>query len=338
MTLHNNSLKLAGLYLSIIMFISLFFSVTVYQLSTQELDRGIRGPGIDIGRGPERGLSRETRQALRLDAEQRSDLAKTNVKNRLIFINLFILVGAGFLSYYLAARTLRPIEEAHEAQSRFTADASHELRTPIAAMRSEIEVAMMNPKLSLSQSKKLMASNLEELDTLTALTGGLLQLAQNEHGLIEKTAVELSEAVNQAQERIILKSKSKKITIITDIPPNIHIHANSTSLVDMLAIILDNSVKYSPENSKVHVSAEIQRKKVLIRIQDEGIGISQNDIEHIFDRFYRADSARSKQQVNGYGIGLSIAKQIVEVHDGTIMVNSELGKGSTFIISLPPAS
>ena len=338
MTLHNNSLKLAGLYLSIIMFISLFFSFAVYQLSTQELDRGIRGPEMQMGRGPERGLSKETRQALRIDAEQRSDLAKTNVKNRLIFINLFILVGAGFLSYYLAARTLRPIEEAHEAQSRFTADASHELRTPIAAMRSETEVAMMNPKLSVSQAKKLMASNLEELDKLTALTGGLLQLASNEHSKIEMTEVDLEEAIKQAQDRIKLNAKVKNLTINAQVAPDVYIQANTTALVDMLVILLDNAIKYSPENSKIDLSAQKNRKSAVIRITDYGIGISQNDKLHIVERFYRADTARSKQQTSGYGIGLSIAKQIVEVHQGTISVESKLGEGSTFVVSLPLAA
>lgn len=335
---HKKALKLAGLYLSIIMFISLFFSVVVFQLSTQELDRGIRGPdrAFEIEAGQE--LPQRTRVALREEASQRSEDAKDHVRDRLVLINVIILFTAGFLSYYLASKTLRPIEEAHEAQSRFTADASHELRTPIAAMRSEIEVALMDPKLTIKQSKKLLESNLEELDKLTALSSGLLKLAQNEHGTLNMTNVDLAGIIDQSVARVSAKAKAKQIKIESKISDGVQIYADAGSIVDLFVTILDNAIKYSPEKTTVRVTTDVQRKKVTIIIKDQGIGMLASDTIHIFDRFYRADSARSKQRTNGYGIGLSIAKQIADVHHGTISVNSQPDKGSTFYVSLPLAS
>lgn len=332
--IHSKSLKLAALYLSIIMFISLFFSVAVYQLSTQELDRGIREPYPAFEIEPGRDLPLQTRKALRQEAAQRSEDAKENVRDRLIITNIMILISAGFLSYYLASRTLRPIEQAHEAQSRFTADASHELRTPIAAMRSEIEVALMDPELTLNQTKKLLKSNLEELDKLTALSSGLLKLAQNEYGTLEMNEVDLDKVLSDAIARVSNQATQKSITINYQLAKKITVRANATSLTDLFAILIDNAIKYSPEKSAVLISTGIHRRHATVSVKDEGIGMLANDKLHIFDRFYRADSARNKQKNNGYGIGLSIAKQIAEVHKATIKVNSEPGKGSTFSVSL----
>lgn len=343
MTFHRSSLRLASLYLGIIMFISIFFSLNVYQQSTQELERGIRGPDIVLqggsnGVGPRFTIQPQARQALRQDAAIRLEAAKDNVRNRLVFTNILILVGAGILSYYLASRTLRPIEEAHEAQSRFTADASHELRTPIAAMQSEIEVALMDPKLTLAQSKKLLRSNLEELAKLTALTSGLLKLAQNEEGTLETTEVDTETVIKQAVDSVKAAAKDKQVAIKTHIAEKIILQADQESITDMFVTILDNAIKYSPEKSKVTITAAADRKKAVVHIQDNGIGMNEEEAEHIFERFYRADSARSKQQGNGYGIGLSIAKQIVDAHEGSISVQSQPNKGSTFTITLPIAT
>lgn len=325
------------------MFISIFFSVNVYQQSTDELERGITGPDIVLqggnnGIGPRFTIQPKARQALRQDAAIRLHDAKENVRNRLVFTNILILVGAGILSYYLASRTLRPIEEAHEAQSRFTADASHELRTPIAAMQSEIEVALMDPKLTLGESKKLLRSNLEELAKLTALTSGLLKLAQNEYGALELSEVDLKEAIKQAVDRVQSNAREKKITIKMHVADQVALEADPDSIVDMFVTIIDNAVKYSSEKSEVTITAAADRRNAVVHIQDRGIGMKPGEAEHIFERFYRADSARSKQETSGYGIGLSIAKQIIDAHDGTIAVQSKPNKGSTFTITLPLAS
>lgn len=338
-TLHRPSTKLAALYLAIIMTISLFFSATVYRLSTEEFGkvRGIHGVVMDLPVVNEAGPVATFKERLRQEQDVLYEKAKGNILSNLILTNVAILIGAGFLSYYLARRTLQPIEEAHEAQNRFTADASHELRTPIAAMRSETEVALMDPKLTLAQAKDHLKSNLEELEKLTALSEGLLRLAQFENSELPKERVAITGMVQRALDRVMPQAELKNILIRSEIPPRGYVFGDQASLTEALVILLDNAVKYSPEKTEIALKALVAQKQVTITVKDQGIGIKATELPHIFERFYRADSARSKQQTNGYGLGLAIAKDIVEAHQGSLTVQSARGKGSVFTIQLPKA-
>jgi two-component system sensor histidine kinase CiaH len=333
---HKAATKLALLYLTIIMGISFFFSANVYQLSMQELDRGLRRPtrGSLLDTLPDNQLPFSLQQ-WRAQQEEQYDEARSHIIRRLLAINIFILVGGGFLSYYLAMRTLKPIEEANEAQSRFTADASHELRTPIAAMQSEIEVALMNPKLTLAEAKDKLRSNLEELARLTELSEGLLRLAQLENNDLQNQPTSLVTVAEKALDRTLPLAEKKNILIKNTIANDVSVAGDEASLTEVLVILLDNAIKYSSEKSEITLSADKQQKHVAIHVADHGVGIKATELPHIFDRFYRADTARSKQQARGYGIGLAIAKNIVEAHNGKISANSKPGKGSTFTVILP---
>lgn len=328
-------MKLAGLYLAIIMLISLFFSVSIYQLSTNELSRGLRGPVPTLERGQMGGLLPEFREALRQDRELAYSEAKNRVFQRLVFINAIILVAAGFLSYYLALRTLRPIEKVNESLERFTADASHELRTPISAMQSEIEVALLDPKLKLSETKEILKSNLEELARLTTLSDGLLKLAREGSNNLPRKMVELDKLIKNSTKSLEPAAKKKSITIIVSKPKKLSIVANESSLSEALNIILDNAIKYSPEKSEINIGLSRSQKVVTISVKDQGVGIKAEELPHIFDRFYRSDYSRTKSEAHGYGIGLAIANNIVQMHKGTIQVMSKPGAGSTFSIVLP---
>jgi signal transduction histidine kinase len=335
MTFHATSIRLAGLYLTVMMAISIFFSTTVYQLSLQELDRGLRKPVINLTLPQGKLLPDTVRQQLADAYGRQYQEAKSRVLTRLILINLVILLGGGVLCYYLARRTLQPIEEAHAAQNRFTADASHELRTPIAVMRSEIEVALMNPKLTLAHAKEKLQSNLEELGKLTKLSDGLLRLAQLDHSNVLRNEVKLDVIVQQAVTRVLPAAEAKHIPIeITDSAQAVAI-GDHDSLVEALVTILDNAVKYSPPKTSIAVQPGHAHGNATIRIVDQGIGIKATALPHIFDRFYRADAARDKQQVHGYGLGLAIAKDIIDAHHGTVSAESTVGKGTTITITLP---
>ncbi|HUD03547.1 MAG TPA: HAMP domain-containing sensor histidine kinase [Patescibacteria group bacterium] len=333
---HRASVKLAGLYLAIMMAISVFFSINLYRVSVQEFNRDLRGQGAFLNHLPGGfGLTPPNREQFLMDREQSYNHAKNHVLEQLLITNLIILVGGGFLCYYLARRTLKPIEEAHEAQSRFTADASHELRTPIAVMQSEIEVALMDPKLTLAQAKDRLKSNLEELAKLTKLSEGLLRLARLGDNGLEKKDVSLPAVANQAVDRVLPTAEKKRILINIDAKKDIKIEADEASLVEALVAILDNAIKYSPEKTEVKVQVIKESNHVNVQIVDQGIGIKADELTLIFDRFYQADSARSKKNLQGYGLGLAIAKNIVEINGGTILVDSKPGKGSTFTIQLP---
>lgn len=333
---HKTSLKLAGFYLAILMAISLFFSVAIYEVSINELQRGLRQPTRIVMTpdypAPDDFMSRLQQERLGIYNE-----AKTRILTRLVITNLLILLGAGMLSYYLAVRTLKPIEEAHAALERFTADASHELRTPITAMRSENEVALMDPKLTLVDAKKQLQSNIEELENLTKLAEGLLQLAHTDNNVLQKTAVSAGLMVNNAVQRVLPLAEKRNILLSVTRTSDTAVLANEIGVTEAIVTLLDNAVKYSPEKSEVTIQVKPTGKQVSFIVKDKGVGIAADELPHIFDRFYRADSSRTKQGVSGYGLGLAIAQSVAHAHHGSLTATSKPGKGSIFTLALPVA-
>lgn len=317
------------------MLISLFFSANIYQISANELEKGLRGRNSILKKPIGPGFSSETRQALLEESEQLINDAKAQVLNRLIIINLFIFIGGGFLSYYLAYRTLKPIEDANLAQKRFIDDASHELRTPLTALISENEVALMDATMTKKQYQQQLASNIEEIKKLSNLTDSLLRLAGIENKDVLSEEYSLNEALKIALNRASTLAKEKNILIKSNLKNNIHLKGDQNGTAEAIFIILDNAVKYSPKNSKISISVMQNKNNVHLAIKDHGIGIKSSEQPHIFDRFYRADTSRTKQNVSGYGLGLSIAQDIVSKQGGQIDLISQPGKGSTFTIKLP---
>jgi len=331
---HNASIRLTVLYLLIIMTLSLLFSLGLYRVTSNEIERGFRGHPGPIGQIIR---TRNLDLANDLISEQDESIAllKSSLKSNLLVLNLLIATGGGLLSYYLARKTLKPIEEAHNAQNRFTADASHELRTPITAMRAETEIALTEPKLTLADAKKQLESNIEELDKLTKLSDDLLKLARLDNVQIIKIPIDINDIVDQAVEKVKpLAEKNKQLFKVLTIP-KIEVLAEPTSLVVAFVTLLENAVKYSPANSEIKIVIQKNKNSVEINIIDNGEGIMPTDLPHIFERFYRAEQSRTKNTVPGFGIGLSIAKKTIESHDGIISVKSKLGKGTTFTTSLP---
>lgn len=320
-------------YLAIIMAISILFSVVIYATSEQELRQSYHRESMIYQLGPgfrlslDDSLSNATPEVLFKDA-------KTHLRLNLVIINAGILILAGGASYVLARRTLTPIEAALEAQGRFAADASHELRTPLTAMKSEIEVALRGKELSGDEARQLLGSNLEEIAKLEALSTGLLRLAQQDGQTIAKSPVDLAEVSAAAIKRLSGAAKKQDVQIDNRIS-KITVGGDSESIAELLVILLDNAIKYSSANSNVTLDATAHGHWVNITVRDEGQGIKALDIPQIFDRFYRADTSRSKQQIAGYGLGLSIAKKITDLHGGTIEVASRPGKGSVFTVRLP---
>jgi len=146
--------------------------------------------------------------------------------------------------------------------------------------------------------------------------------------------VSLKRVVLETISQLKPKANAKKIKIINQIHLA-KINGDFNKLVEVFVIFLDNAIKYSPTNSQIKLTSKIKNKQVIIKIIDQGIGIDQKDLPHIFDRFYQADNARTKSNNDGYGLGLSIAQNIIKLHQGKIEVNSKLNNGTTFIIYLP---
>ncbi len=261
--------------------------------------------------------------------------AKYRILFVLILINLGILGLSGIAGYLLAGLTLKPIKNMVDEQNRFITDASHELRTPLTSLRSEIEVNLRDKKLTLAESRKLLESNLEEVNNLQYLSDNLIKLAQtHKPNSVKFETVQIVKIANEALRKVEKLAKKKSITIEKEVE-DISIQADKQSITELLVILLDNAIKYSDENKKINFEAKKSGGNVLIQVKDQGIGIDKNDLPFLFDRFYRADQARTKQDADGFGLGLSIAKEIVTKHKGSISVKSISGSGTVFTIKLP---
>ncbi len=251
---------------------------------------------------------------------------------------LFLAVGVA-LSYFMSKRALIPIEEAYERQRQFVADASHELRTPLSVVFSSVEaLALEEDVMKNDFARRLLDRLREELKRITKLMNDLLTLARAD---AKNAALELSKQTfdfrPHAERTFQLVSElaaKKQITMHFHAPEQAIVTADPDKLTQLLYILLDNAIKYTPEGGDVTLSIRTEPKQFILSVKDTGIGIPPEDIGRIFDRFYRVDKTRSRQQ-GGHGLGLSIAKWIVEAHGGTIHVQSQLGQGSEFLVRLP---
>lgn len=326
-------LKLTAWYLIIIMFISVCFSAVIYNVWITEVERFA---AIQRTRIERRLYGTRITMNWAVPIDDLVAETKGRIFLFLASVNGGILLVAGGLGYVLAGRTMQPIQQMVDEQNRFISDASHELKTPLTSLKTAIEVSLRDQALTLPQAKQLMHESIDEVDKLHTLSEGLLQLAQYQlpAGKISFEKIQVSAIITQATRTVQSLAVKKEITISIVQEP-LTIEGNAFGLIDLLVLILDNAIKYSPENTTINLTAKKINSMATIQIQDQGIGIAKKDIPHIFDRFYRADDARIRAGKGGYGLGLSIAKKIVDTHKGTIAVKSAAKKGTLFIINLP---
>ncbi len=319
--------KLTSLYLIIIMLVSLSFSLVIYSGINRELSR------IEILEN----VRAHRLQALGLIPENEPSIPE--IRARIILtlglVNLAILGISGLAGYFLAGKTLEPIEKMHEEQKEFVSNASHELRTPLAALKSEIEVSLRDKKMKMPEARQVLSSNLEEVNKIQRLTNYLLSLNkyQSEISNLPFKNLNLKEIAQKAIKRVEPLAEVKEIRIAKELERAI-VNGNEDSLLELATILLDNAIKYSYKKGVVVVRAKKEKGQAVLEVEDNGVGIKKKDIPFIFDRFYRADTSRSKGKIDGYGLGLSIAKNIVDLHVGKIEVRSKENKGTTFQVLL----
>lgn len=320
------TLKLTGWYLLILMITSIIFSVAIYQTTSNEIN--LRLERLQVNLQARSGLVLPINDNLRTDE---SNEAAARISVDLLYANMLIFITGGIGSFLLARRTLRPIQEAHEAQSRFTSDASHELRTPLATMKTEIEVSLRDRQATKHDFEKVLHSNLEEVEKLSRLSEMLLSLSRLDHDKLERTAVNLVDITqdvvahfNQPLNRIIIKPMAQSL-----------VEGNEAAISELVSILVDNALKYSPVSSLISINLSRRNHQACFEITNTGPGIEATTLPHIFDRFYRADNSRTKSHQKGYGLGLALAKKIVELHSGELFASSEPNHATTFTVMLP---
>jgi two-component system sensor histidine kinase CiaH len=322
------TLKLTGWYLLIIMIISLIFSVLVFQSASSEVNTRLEQFGRRLPSDFGSFSTGEFETIRTTQAEQ----AAHNILVNLIYINCLVLAAGGVASYLMARRTLQPIQDAHEAESRFVSDASHELRTPLAIMKAELEVALKDPAISASDMKLLLESNLEEVNKLAKLSQTLLTLSKMNYNDLVHEPLPFQDIAKTVIHRY---DKSKKRLVVKEHGKSITIDAHQPSIEELFAILIDNALKYSPPDSKVTIHLGKRSNKAAFTIINSGKGISGDDLPYIFDRFYRADNARTNDEKTSFGLGLSLAKTIVQLHHGELSATSAPDKKTTFMVLLP---
>lgn len=227
------------------------------------------------------------------------------------------------------------LDGAFQRQRQFTADASHELRTPLTAIKGQAEVALQRDRNPEAYRQSLAAID-NEADRMIRLTASLLNLARADSGQIPITfeSLDVAEVIGAAAEQARPAAEQRRVRLVLNPSPHVHLAGDKVLLIQLTLNLLDNAVKYSPPGGEVTVGCENNDSEVVLRVRDTGIGIEPDAITHIFDRFYRVDRARSRTE-GGAGLGLSISRWIAEAHGGSISVQSEPGKGSTFSVRLP---
>lgn len=331
---HSARLKLTGFYLAVLLAFCLTLTLSFRSLAEHEFNHA----GVD-----ERGVVRrmlfnqysvppDPPATFNQYQTDQDDAVHRHLTKDVVLINLAVLVLGGWLSYWYAGRTLKPIEEAHETQARFAADASHELRTPLASLRVENEVFLRQKSFTEAEARAVIESNLEEVQRLDSLAGSLLALTQYGSAPLQLTTLEIGNVVDTALQQQQKAAKQNRMSIEQHIQPA-RIMGNSESLTQLLAIMLDNALKYGPDGSTVHVRGSKHGNNYLLSVRDEGPGIASSDLPHIFERLYRGDKARNSK-TGGYGLGLSLAQEIVQANHAGIDAGNFAKGGAIFTVTL----
>ena len=249
---------------------------------------------------------------------------------------ILLAVGAGF---WLAGRALRPIQFAMDRQRSFVADASHELRTPLSLIRANAEILERHREQPLDENIGSVSDIIGETDRLSALVGQMLTLAQadSETAAFSMATVDFSAIAQDAARQMRLLAEPKGISLDLDASGPLAVSGDATRLRELVTILLDNAIKYSDPGTAVHMDLKRNGATAELRVVDEGRGIEPRALPRIFDRFFRADKARSRE-MGGTGLGLAIAKWITEAHKGTIAIDSAPGRGTAVTVELPASA
>lgn len=269
--------------------------------------------------------------------ETENDLAGKTSDEIEVFIytiDAILLIIIGFLSYFLAGKTLKPIKEALKSQKKFSADASHDLRTPLAIITTESEVTLQNKNASTNELRHTIESNLEEIKKMSKLVNDLLLISRgnNQATIYSYSEINLHKFIGRIVQKIKPQAESKGLKVNICEYKEILITVDQDNFEKAILNILLNAIKYTKSGS-ITIDLKNDTQKTYIVIKDTGVGISAKDLPYVFDRFYKAEHSRN--DASSSGLGLPIAKLIIEELKGSIGIESEIHKGTAVTIAIP---
>ncbi|MBD2445909.1 two-component sensor histidine kinase [Nostoc sp. FACHB-152] len=260
------------------------------------------------------------------------------VKLTLVLGSPIVIVLVGLASWWTAGLAMRPIYKSYRQIQQFTADVAHELRTPLAATQANVESALLMSELDEMEARDILQTIQRQNQRLTHLVADLLLLARLDRQpvTIQGEICCLDDIINDLIEEFAALAIAANITLTSklNLPTPLNILGNQDQLYRLFSNLIINAIQYTTAGGKVTVYLDRSDYHAIVQVEDTGIGIPQNELPRIFDRFYRVNSDRSRSS-GGSGLGLAIVNAIVQTHLGSINVQSEMGKGTTFIIKLP---
>ncbi len=243
----------------------------------------------------------------------------------------------GIVGWILGGFAMQPVRRSYEQLQRFTADASHELRAPVAAILSNAQVGLLAPIEDNQQPRQRLSNIVTQSKSMSVLIANLLFLARHEGKLNPQdiTKTDIVELLNSLAKEYKTLAAEKGLKFHSNLPTTpLEVCSDRELLRQAIRNLLDNAVKYTPSGGMVALELTVKLRRILIKVKDTGRGIPASDLPHIFERFYRVDKARTRE-TGGFGLGLAIAQQIIQAHDGKITVESEAERGTKFQICLP---
>lgn len=252
-------------------------------------------------------------------------------------VSIVPAVGGGYL---LSGRALRPIKTAMDSQRTFIADASHELRTPVAVVRTNAELLKrhLGPDTGHTAASDQVALDdiLSESDRLGRMVDQMLTLAEADAGqrTVLSSEISLNELIDEVARSMRSIAETRQMLLETRLIDDVSVNGDPGRLRELVSVLLDNAVKYADAGGRVEVALRREHRKAIIEVSDNGPGIPRDALPHVFDRFYRVDEARSRES-GGTGLGLAIARHIVDAHGGTINIESSAGAGTKVTVELP---
>lgn len=320
--------RLALSYLAVIMTLSLAFSVIIYAITSVQLNRPL--PPSEHAQQPPELVERQFSRRL----EQRNRETRGSVIMSLAALNGVMLLVGYWLSLLLARRTLEPIERSIEQQAQFVSDASHELRTPLAALLLVNEVALRKSTLTEKKARHVLGQNVAEIKKLTELSNSLLDLAKSEQVVTKPELVNPISLIQEVAAQCAPAARAKQVTLTCDKQSSAHdMPLQASAVRQILAIFVDNAIKYAPpKNGEVTLRVHLKKNTLEFMVKDNGPGIAPRDQKRIFERFYRADTARTRTDVSGHGLGLAITKSLADRCGYTIRVKSQPPNGAEFTL------